>query len=110
VVAAALGQAAAAVAGMSVERRDLAHDPLPPQALARFAAAVFDPPRAGAARQAAALAGSSLEAVVAVSCNPASFARDAGILVESGFRVVRIQPVDQFVWSPHLEIAAAFSR
>ena len=108
--AAALARAAAAVAGVTAERRDLARNPLPPAALAPYAAAVFDPPRAGAMGQAAALAASSLETVVAISCNPASFARDARILVDGGFRLVRARPIDQFVWSPHLEIAAVFAR
>jgi 23S rRNA (uracil1939-C5)-methyltransferase len=107
---AALAAAAAAVEGVTVERRDLARDPLPPEALARYAAAVFDPPRAGAMGQAAALAASSLETVVAVSCNSATFARDARILLDGGFRLARVQPIDQFVWSPHLEIAALFTR
>ncbi|HEV2302684.1 MAG TPA: class I SAM-dependent RNA methyltransferase, partial [Stellaceae bacterium] len=108
--AAALAGAAATVEGVTVERRDLARNPLPRETLARYAAAVFDPPRAGALRQAAALAVSSVERVVAVSCNWATFARDARILVDGGFRLGRVQPVDQFVWSPHLEIVALFTR
>ena len=107
---AALARAAASTHGVTVERRDLAHDPLPPEALARYAAAVFDPPRAGAARQAAALAASPLDTVVAVSCNPATFARDAKLLAAGGFHLERVVPVDQFVWSPHLELAALFQR
>ena len=108
--AAALARAAADTAGVTVERRDLARDPLPPEALARFTAAVFDPPRAGAARQAAALAASPLDNVVAVSCNPATFARDAARLIAGGLRLERVVPIDQFVWSPHLELAAVFRR
>ena len=83
--AAALACAATDAPGVTVERRDLARDPLPPEALAGYAAAVFDPPRAGAARQASALAASSLDAVVAISCNPATFARDAARLIAGGF-------------------------
>ncbi|MGH7114248.1 MAG: class I SAM-dependent RNA methyltransferase, partial [Stellaceae bacterium] len=83
---------------------------LPPEALAGYAAAVFDPPRAGAVRQAAALAASPLDTVVAVSCNPATFARDAARLIEGGFRLEQVVPVDQFVWSPHLELVAVFRR
>ncbi len=108
--AAALARAAANAPGVTVERRDLARDPLPPEALARFTAAVFDPPRAGAARQAAALAASPLDNVVAVSCNPATFARDAARLIAGGLRLERVVPIDQFVWSPHLELAAVFRR
>jgi 23S rRNA (uracil1939-C5)-methyltransferase len=108
--AAALTQAASGVSGVTVERRDLDRDPLAPAELNRHAAAVFDPPRAGALRQAAALAASTLETVVAVSCNPATFARDAACLVAGGFHLERIVPVDQFVWTPHLELVAVFRR
>ena len=106
----ALARAAAAAPAVSVERRDLARDPLPARALARYAAAVLDPPRAGAAGQAAALAASALERIVSVSCNPATFARDAALLIEGGFRLEKIEPVDQFVWSPHLELVGVFRR
>ena len=95
---------------MTVERRDLARDPLPPAALASYAAAVLDPPRAGAARQAAALAASVLDAVVSVSCNPATFARDAAVLVKGGFRLDGVVPIDQFVWTPHLELVGEFRK
>lgn len=108
--AASLADAARAVPGVTVERRDLARDPLRPEALCGYAAAVFDPPRAGAARQAAALAASPLDTVVAVSCNPATFARDAARLTHGGFRLEHVIPVDQFVWSPHLELVAVFRR
>ena len=73
-------------------------------------AAVFDPPRAGAAAQAAALAHSRVERVVAVSCNPATFARDAALLIAGGFRALWIVPIDQFAWTPHLELVAVFER
>jgi 23S rRNA (uracil1939-C5)-methyltransferase len=108
--AAALDRAAAAAPKVTIERRDLARDPLPPGRLTRFAAAVFDPPRTGAARQAAALADAALDTVVAVSCNPATFARDAALLVGGGFRLERLAPIDQFVWTPHLELVAVFRR
>jgi 23S rRNA (uracil1939-C5)-methyltransferase len=108
--AAALTSAAAAVPGVTVERRDLDRDPLMPAVLAGYAAAVFDPPRAGAARQAAALAAAPLDTVVGVSCNPATFARDARLLIGGGFRLERLLPVDQFVWTPHLELVAVFRR
>jgi 23S rRNA (uracil1939-C5)-methyltransferase len=108
--AAALARAATNARVVTVERRDLARGPLQAEALAAYAAAVFDPPRAGAARQAAALAASPLDTVVAVSCNPATFARDAARLLAGGFRIDRVVPIDQFVWSPHLELAAVFRR
>ncbi|MSP84037.1 MAG: class I SAM-dependent RNA methyltransferase [Alphaproteobacteria bacterium] len=93
-----------------VETRDLAHRPLLAEDLARVDAVVFDPPRAGAARQVAEIARSKVPVVVAVSCNPATFARDARTLVDGGYRLGRITPVDQFLWSPHVELVAAFAR
>jgi 23S rRNA (uracil1939-C5)-methyltransferase len=107
---AALTQAVSGVPRVTVERRDLSHNPLSAAELDRYAAAVFDPPRAGAAQQAAALADSKLDTVVAVSCNPATFARDAARLVAGGFRLERLVPIDQFVWTPHLELVATFRR
>jgi len=107
---AALGQAAAHTPGVAVERRNLDREPLAPADLGRYGAAVFDPPRAGALRQAEALAASTLDTVVAVSCNPATFARDAARLVAGGFRLERLAPVDQFVWAPHLELVGVFRR
>jgi 23S rRNA (uracil1939-C5)-methyltransferase len=108
--AAALARAAAGQPRVTVERRDLVRNPLPPEELSACAGAVFDPPRAGAAPQAAALAASALATVVAVSCNPATFARDAAQLIAGGFRLERVVPVDQFVWTPHLELVAVFRR
>jgi 23S rRNA (uracil1939-C5)-methyltransferase len=107
--AATLAHGAAGVPRVTVERRDLDRDPLTAAELDRYAAAVFDPPRAGALRQAAALA-SKLQTVVAVSCNPATFARDAARLIAGGFRLERVAPIDQFVWTPHLELVAVFRR
>ncbi len=95
---------------VSVEARDLDTRPLTVGELNRFDAVVFDPPRLGARPLAAQLAASRVPKVVAVSCNPASFARDARILVESGYRLRRVLPVDQFVWSPHVELAALLER
>ncbi|MGD9744232.1 MAG: class I SAM-dependent RNA methyltransferase, partial [Dongiaceae bacterium] len=89
---------------------DLDRSPLQPAELARFDAVVFDPPRAGAAAQSRALAASGIARVVALSCNPASFARDARLLVDGGMTLDWALPVDQFPWSPHLELAACFSR
>jgi 23S rRNA (uracil1939-C5)-methyltransferase len=110
---AALAAAArrAGLAGrVTVEPRDLEARPLLADDLARFDAVVFDPPRAGAAAQAAELARSAVRRVVAVSCNPATFGRDARLLVDGGYRLVRVQPIDQFLWSPHLELVAHFER
>jgi len=107
---AALARAASGLRGVTVERRDLDRDPLAAAELDRYAAALFDPPRAGALRQAAQLAASRLDTVVAVSCNPATFARDAQRLIAGGFRLERVVPIDQFVWTPHLELAAVFRR
>jgi 23S rRNA (uracil1939-C5)-methyltransferase len=97
-------------ARISVEARDLATRPLAPEELAVYDAVVFDPPRAGAKAQAAALAGSPVPRVIAVSCNPATFARDAATLAAGGYRLERVAPVDQFVWSPHVELVAVFAR
>jgi 23S rRNA (uracil1939-C5)-methyltransferase len=107
---AALGQAAASMPHVTVERRDLDRNPLSMAELAPYAAAVFDPPRAGALNQAAALATSNIETVVAVSCNPATFARDATRLIAGGYRLERVVSIDQFVWTPHLELVAVFRR
>ena len=90
--------------------RDLERRPLLPQELKDFDAVVFDPPRAGAKPQAERLAMSRVPAVVAVSCNPASFARDARILVDGGYILSWVGPVDQFLFSPHIELVAAFRR
>ncbi len=95
---------------VTVEQRDLARRPLPPRELAGFDAVVFDPPRAGAMAQSRELAASSVPLVAAVSCNPATFARDARILADGGYRLGRIQPVDGFIWSANLELVARFER
>ena len=105
---AAAGRSVPAVAPrLSCERRDLLARPLAAAELARFAAVVLDPPRAGARAQAAA-PGSAVPTVVYVSCNPASFARDARLLADGGYRLEKVTPVDQFLWSPHVELAAVF--
>ncbi len=95
---------------MTTERRDLFRRPLLAAELGRFEAVALDPPRAGAEAQAAALAGSTIDRVAFVSCNPVTFAREAAILTGGGFRFDWLRIVDQFRWSPHVEIAAAFSR
>jgi 23S rRNA (uracil1939-C5)-methyltransferase len=95
---------------VTTEARDLFRNPLRPDELDRFDAAVIDPPRAGAAAQTGALAASGISRIAAVSCNPVTFARDAKTLVAAGFRLERVQVVDQFRWSPHVELAATFRR
>jgi 23S rRNA (uracil1939-C5)-methyltransferase len=95
---------------VTTEKRDLFRQPLLPDELARFDAAIIDPPRAGALAQTGELAASKIGVVGFVSCNPITFARDAKILLESGFTMDWLKVVDQFRWSPHIEIAARFSR
>jgi 23S rRNA (uracil1939-C5)-methyltransferase len=95
---------------VTAKARNLDASPLPPEELKPFDCVVFDPPRAGARSQAEMLARSRLKHVVAVSCNPASFARDARILVDSGFALKELVAVDQFVWSAHVEVVALFRR
>jgi 23S rRNA (uracil1939-C5)-methyltransferase len=95
---------------ISVERRDLSRRPLLADELGAFDAVVFDPPRDGAAAQAAEIARSGVPVVVGVSCNPATFARDARILVDGGYRLAQVTPIDQFLWSPHLELVGVFRR
>lgn len=91
-------------------RRDLFRDPLVSQDLAAYGAVVFDPPRAGAVAQAEQLARSKVERLVAVSCNPGTLARDLRILVDGGYRLTRVVPVDQFLFSSHVEVVAHLSR
>ncbi len=98
------------IASLSAEARDLFAAPLRAGELARFDAAVINPPRPGAKAQVEEIAKSTLSRVVMVSCNPASFARDAKILKQVGFSLISAQAIDQFVYSPHLEIVAVFAR
>lgn len=95
---------------VTTETRDLFHRPLLARELSRFDAIVFDPPRVGARAQVAELARTEIPRIAAVSCNPATFARDARTLVDAGYRLDWIQPVDQFRWSPHVELVGAFSH
>jgi 23S rRNA (uracil1939-C5)-methyltransferase len=96
--------------GVTAEARDLVRRPMLAEELRKTDVAVFDPPRAGAAEQTAELARSGVARVVAVSCNPATFVRDARRLVDAGFTLERLLPVDQFLWSPHIELCAIFQR
>jgi len=95
---------------LEIEHRDLYRRPLDAKELARFDAVVLDPPRAGAQEQVRQLAASTVPRVAYVSCNPATFARDAEILASGGYRLDWVRPVGQFRWSTHVELAAAFSR
>ena len=95
---------------VSVEKRDLFRRPLTAMELARFDAVVLDPPRAGAEAQCAQIAASKVRTVAMVSCNAATFARDAARLCAAGFRLKKVTPVDQFLWSPHIEVVASFTR
>jgi len=110
---AALKRAAETTAGLKpveTEARDLFRRPLIAAELKRHDCVVFDPPRQGAEAQARALAASAVPVVVAVSCNPMTFARDARLLVDGGFRLARVTPVDQFRYSFHVELVARFER
>jgi 23S rRNA (uracil1939-C5)-methyltransferase len=93
-----------------VDHRDLFRRPLDAKELARFEAVILDPPRAGAKEQVEALAQSAVPRIAYVSCNPSTFARDAKTLSEGGYRLDWVQPVGQFRWSTHVELAAALSR
>ena len=93
---------------VTTEARDLFRRPLLPDELAKFDAVVIDPPRAGAAAQIAEIAQAQVPVIAHVSCNPATFARDAATLVAAGYRLDFVQPVDQFRWSAHVELVGAF--
>ena len=110
---AALARAAATTPGVHnvrAETRDLFRRPLRADELAAFDATLIDPPRAGALEQARAIAASALPLVVSISCNAASFARDARVLIDGGFQVESVTPLDQFRFSAHVELAAVFRR
>jgi 23S rRNA (uracil1939-C5)-methyltransferase len=105
--AAALKRAAP---GIAVEHRDLYRRPVNEAELARFEGVILDPPRAGAFEQVRALAGSAVNRIAYVSCNPATFGRDSKLLADGGYRLDWVRPVGQFRWSTHVELAACFSR
>ena len=109
----ALQKAATATSGLKpvkAETRDLFRRPLMPQELRDYDAVVFDPPRQGAQAQTLQLAASKVGTVVAVSCNIATFARDARILVDGGYHLEGVTPVDQFRHTPHVELVARLVR
>jgi 23S rRNA (uracil1939-C5)-methyltransferase len=110
---AALQRAATTTTGLkpvAVERRDLFKNPFVAAELDRFGAVVFDPPRQGAMAQSRELAASRVPIIAAVSCNPATFARDMRHLIDGGYRLVTVTPVDQFRYSAHVEIVARLER
>lgn len=110
---AALAAAAKATPGVKpveTRARDLMREPLSRMELGEFDAVVLDPPRAGAKAQAEMLARSKVPVVCAVSCNPATLARDCRILVDGGYAIERVVPIDQFLWSPHIEAVAVLRR
>jgi 23S rRNA (uracil1939-C5)-methyltransferase len=90
--------------------RDLFRNPLQPDELSRFDAVVLDPPRAGARDQVIQLAASAVPKIAYVSCNPSSWARDARVLADAGYRLAELRPVGQFRWSTHVELASLFLR
>jgi 23S rRNA (uracil1939-C5)-methyltransferase len=109
----ALHRAASATSGLkpvTVERRDLFRRPVTGPELKPYDVVVFDPPRQGAERQSRELASSRVPRIVAVSCNPVTFARDASALVNAGYRLIDVTPVDQFHYAAHVEIVALFER
>ena len=110
---AALQKAATSTSGLKpvkAETRDLFRRPLMPIELRDYDTVVFDPPRQGAQAQVTQLAASKVPVVVAVSCNVATFARDAKILIDGGYKIEGVTPVDQFRHTPHVELVARFSR
>jgi 23S rRNA (uracil1939-C5)-methyltransferase len=95
---------------ITAEARDLFRRPVLAQDLKKIDAVLFDPPRAGAEAQSAQIAASKVSRVVGVSCEPNTFARDAAILTKAGFRLEQVMVVDQFLWSPHVELVGVFRR
>lgn len=95
---------------IEAQARDLFRRPLSPYDLKGCEAIVIDPPRAGALEQTQQLPGTKAGLVVGVSCNPQTFARDARILIDAGFRLEKVTPIDQFLWSTHVELVGVFRR
>jgi 23S rRNA (uracil1939-C5)-methyltransferase len=94
----------------TAEQRNLSQEPMTVRELRNYDVVILDPPRAGAKEQCEKIAKSDVKRVIAVSCNPATFARDAVILMKGGYRLDKLTLVDQFIWSPHSEIVGIFSR
>lgn len=95
---------------VTIEKRDLFRRPMMASELKVFDAVVFDPPRAGAEEQCRELARSGVKKIAAVSCNPVTLARDLSILVSAGYRITGVTPIDQFLWSSHVEAVATLER
>lgn len=110
VAAARQAALAAGLPDYRAHERDLEQAPLEPAALARFDAVLLDPPRGGARAQCEALAASAVPTIAYVSCHPGSFSRDARILVDGGYEMLSVAPLDQFLWSHHLELIGHFAR
>ena len=109
----ALSKAVTSVSGLKpvkAEARDLFRRPLMAQELRDYDTIVFDPPRQGALAQVKQLAASKIPVVIAVSCNVATFARDARVLIDGGYKIEGVTPVDQFRHTPHVELVARFRR
>ena len=105
------GADAAGLGGrVTVKVRNLFSTPLIEQELAGFDMAILDPPRRGAATQCEMLVKTDIAKIAMISCNPSSFARDAAILINAGFKLDWVQVIDQFLFSNHLEIVGAFNR
>jgi 23S rRNA (uracil1939-C5)-methyltransferase len=107
---AASGREGTGLKPVEAQARDLFRRPLLPEELKRFDAVVFDPPRQGAEAQARQLAAAKVPLVIAVSCNIATFVRDARLLVDGGYRLAAVTPVDQFRYSAHVELVGRFER
>ena len=110
---AALKSASGSTVGLksvTAEARDLFRRPMTSAELNEFDAVVFDPPRAGCEAQAHEIAASKIKKAVGVSCNPQTFGRDARILMDAGYHLTRVVPIDQFLWSNHIELVAFFQR
>ena len=101
---------ASGLKAITAEARDLSRRPMLAMEMKKLGAVVFDPPRAGALEQSGEIGRSKVAVAVGVSCNPATFARDARILVDAGFVLEAVKPVDQFLWSPHVELVGVFRR
>jgi 23S rRNA (uracil1939-C5)-methyltransferase len=107
---AAADGAGGALKDVQVLRRDLLRTPLSTLEMKKFDGAVIDPPRSGARLQAEQIARAPIRKLAYVSCDPASFARDVPVLIQHGFSLIRVTPVDQFRWTPHIELVGAFER
>jgi len=95
---------------ITTEKRDLMHDPLMPKEMKDYDAVIMDPPRVGAGEQAKKLARSEVPLVISVSCGLTSFVKDAATLIAGGYVFEKLSVVDQFLWSPHVEMVGVFRR